>query len=56
MNEACSPTNSWPIFSMHIRLEKDLVLARQRARQIASHLHYDLQELTRIATARALCL
>jgi signal transduction histidine kinase len=36
---------------MDIRYEQDVVQARQRARQIASHLHYDLQELTRIATA-----
>ena len=42
---------SWPIFTMDIRYEQDVVQARQRARQIASHLHYDLQELTRIATA-----
>ncbi|HET9240201.1 MAG TPA: ATP-binding protein [Oligoflexus sp.] len=41
----------WPIFTMDIRYEQDVVQARQRARQIASHLHYDLQELTRIATA-----
>jgi signal transduction histidine kinase len=46
-----SSSLSWPIFTMDIRYEQDVVQARQRARQIASHLHYDLQELTRIATA-----
>lgn len=42
---------SWPLFSMDIRFEQDVVQARQRARQIASNLQYDHQELTRIATA-----
>jgi signal transduction histidine kinase len=56
MKEPClmkelSGGSYWPIFSMDIRYEQDVVQARQRARQIASHLHYDLQELTRIATA-----
>ncbi|WP_176736817.1 sensor histidine kinase [Oligoflexus tunisiensis] len=51
MSETCDPHQSWPIFTMDIRFEQDVVQARQRARQIASHLHYDLQELTRIATA-----
>lgn len=46
-----SSSFSWPIVTMDIRYEQDVVQARQRARQIASHLHYDLQELTRIATA-----
>jgi signal transduction histidine kinase len=50
MNELRSAL-SWPIFTMDIRYDHDVVQARQRARQIASHLHYDLQELARIATA-----
>jgi signal transduction histidine kinase len=50
MNET-SGSFSWPIFTMDIRYEQDVVQARQKARQIASNLHYDLQELTRIATA-----
>ena len=36
---------------MEIRYEHDVVLARQRARQIASGLKFDGQEQTRIATA-----
>jgi signal transduction histidine kinase/CheY-like chemotaxis protein len=34
-----------------IRYERDVVLARQRARQIAAHLGFDAQDQTRIATA-----
>ena len=39
------------IISMEIRLEHDVVLARQRARQIASLLGFEPQDQTRIATA-----
>jgi signal transduction histidine kinase len=48
-SKASSP--NWPLFTMDIHDEQDVVRARQRARQIASHLHYDGQDLTRIATA-----
>ena len=39
------------IVSMQVTREEDVVLARQRARQIAAHLGFDLQDQTRIATA-----
>ena len=39
------------ILGMEIRLEHDVVLARQRARQIAGLLGFDAQDQTRIATA-----
>lgn len=39
------------ITTVDISREEDVVLARQRARQIASSLKFDLQEQTRIATA-----
>lgn len=39
------------IVSMQVSREEDVVLARQRARQIAAHLGFDLQDQTRIATA-----
>lgn len=39
------------IVSMEIGREEDVVLARQRARQIAGYLGFDLQDQTRIATA-----
>ncbi len=39
------------ILNMEVRLEHDVVLARQRARQIASLLGFDSQDQTRIATA-----
>ncbi|HYX33320.1 MAG TPA: sensor histidine kinase [Oligoflexus sp.] len=42
---------SWSIFTMDVCYEQDVVQARQRARQIGMHLHYEHQELTRIATA-----
>jgi signal transduction histidine kinase len=51
MSEHSRTTQNRPIFTMDIRFEQDVVQARQRARQICSHLHYDLQDLTRIATA-----
>jgi signal transduction histidine kinase/DNA-binding response OmpR family regulator len=40
-----------PILRMEISLEHDVVLARQRARQIAGLLGFDVQDQTRIATA-----
>jgi anti-sigma regulatory factor (Ser/Thr protein kinase) len=40
-----------PILTTEIRSEQDVVLARQRARQIASLLGLDAQDQTRIATA-----
>jgi hypothetical protein len=39
------------ILSVSILYERDIVLARQRARQIAAALHFDGQDQTRIATA-----
>jgi signal transduction histidine kinase len=40
-----------PILSVDVRYENDVVAARQRARQIATLLGFDLQDQTRIATA-----
>ncbi len=40
-----------PILGLEVRLEQDIVLARQRARQIADLLGFDAGEQTRIATA-----
>lgn len=40
-----------PLLSVELRGEQDVVLARQRARQIAAHLGLDSQEQTRLATA-----
>ena len=42
---------TYPILTVEIRFEQDIVLARQRARQIANLLGFDIQEQTRIATA-----
>lgn len=39
------------ILTVEIRYEQDVVLARQRARQIAQQLGFDTQEQTRISTA-----
>jgi anti-sigma regulatory factor (Ser/Thr protein kinase) len=39
------------LLSLGIRDEHDVVLARQRARQIAALLSFDTQDQTRIATA-----
>jgi signal transduction histidine kinase/DNA-binding response OmpR family regulator len=39
------------LLRMEVRYEHDVVLARQRARQIAAALRFDSQEQTRIATA-----
>ena len=39
------------LLRMEIRREHDVVLVRQRARQIAASLKFDSQEQTRIATA-----
>ena len=41
----------WPILSVAIRFEHDVVTARQRARQIAAELGFDVQDQTRLATA-----
>ena len=40
-----------PILTVELRFEHDVVLARQRARQIAGLLGFDTQDQTRIATA-----
>jgi signal transduction histidine kinase/CheY-like chemotaxis protein len=42
---------SSPLLNLEIRLEHDVVLARQRARQIAGLLGFDAQDQARIATA-----
>src|SRR6266850_2963944 len=42
---------SQPILTLQIRFEHDVVLARQRARQISHFLGFDDREQTRIATA-----
>lgn len=42
---------SWPILSVLIKYEQDIVIARQRAKQIAMLLGYDVPDQTRIATA-----
>ncbi len=42
---------NYPILTVEIRFDQDIVLARQRARQIANLLGFDIQEQTRIATA-----
>ncbi|MBI3949861.1 MAG: response regulator [Acidobacteria bacterium] len=42
---------STPILTVEIRVEQDIVLARQRARQIAGLLGFDVQDQTRMATA-----
>src|SRR3954454_23277095 len=40
-----------PILSAEIRCEQDVVAARQRTRQIAARLGFDVQQQTRLATA-----
>src|SRR3954454_25062045 len=42
---------STPILTVDLMLEYDVVLARQRARQVAGLLGFDAQDQTRIATA-----
>jgi signal transduction histidine kinase/CheY-like chemotaxis protein len=42
---------SKPLLNIEIRLEHDVVLARQRARQVAGLLGFEAQDQTRIATA-----
>lgn len=42
---------SWSLFSVHIRQDRDIVHARQRARFVAERLGFDVQDQTRIATA-----
>ena len=39
------------LFTVEIRLENDVVLARQRARMVAAAIGFDVQDQTRIATA-----
>jgi signal transduction histidine kinase/DNA-binding response OmpR family regulator len=40
-----------PILSFQVRIEADIVAARQRARQVGALLGYDVQHQTRLATA-----
>jgi signal transduction histidine kinase/DNA-binding response OmpR family regulator len=42
---------SKPLLGVEIRLEQDVVLARQRARQLAALLGFEAQDQTRVATA-----
>jgi signal transduction histidine kinase/CheY-like chemotaxis protein len=42
---------AWPITTVKIQYEHDVVLARQRAREIAGQLGFDSQDQVRIATA-----
>lgn len=42
---------STPLLTLHLRYEQDVVLARQRARQLGELLGFDAQEQTRLATA-----
>jgi signal transduction histidine kinase/CheY-like chemotaxis protein len=42
---------AWPITTIKIQYEHDVVLARQRAREIAGMLGFDAQDQVRIATA-----
>ena len=42
---------SYPIINVALRFEDDVVAARQRARQIAGLIGFDVQDQTRIATA-----
>jgi signal transduction histidine kinase len=51
MNHSYDLTELVAILTVEIRYEQDVVLARQRARQIAYQLGFDNQEQTRIATA-----
>jgi len=41
----------WPVLTVTIKYEHDVVVARQRARQIAGLLGFDAQDQSRIATA-----
>src|SRR5215813_7893687 len=41
----------WPVLTVTIKYEHDVVVARQHARQIAGLLGFDAQDQTRIATA-----
>ena len=45
------PESTFPLFSIPVESEEDVVLARQRARQVASSLSFDSQDQIRIATA-----
>ena len=45
------PESTFPLFSIPVESEEDVVLARQRARQVASALSFDSQDQIRIATA-----
>ncbi len=49
--QECSVVILLPILNLEINLEHDVVLARQRARQIAALLGFPLLDQTRIATA-----
>ncbi|HEX3584026.1 MAG TPA: ATP-binding protein [Thermoanaerobaculia bacterium] len=45
------PESTFPLFSIAVESEEDVVLARQRARQVAESLSFDTQDQIRIATA-----
>jgi two-component sensor histidine kinase len=42
---------TWPLFTVHIRHDRDIVHARQRARLVAARLGFEVPDQTRIATA-----
>jgi len=44
-------TDSYPLFSIPIESEEDVVLARQRAREVSGELGFETQDQIRIATA-----
>src|ERR1700691_3379187 len=46
-----SPPTIWPIVTIAIETESDVVAVRQRARRIAELLGFERQDQTRIATA-----
>src|SRR4051794_38693426 len=49
--EAQSPMNDAPILTLEVGNEEDVVLARQRARQVAALLGFEPTEQARIATS-----
>ncbi len=51
MNAGGSPGHPRALLTVEVRRERDVVLARQRARQIAQALGFDASEVTRLATA-----
>jgi len=46
-----APPATQPLLTLELRYEQDVVLSRQRARQVAALLGFDAQDQTRLATA-----